>query len=590
MSLEKESTAPADRRQAVALIVFVLGLGIMMPWNFFTTASQYFNERLRVVNVTGVATKDYQYDSWMTLLSQLPLLLFTLLNSFLHQWVSERIRVVASMCGFFLLFSVTAALVTVPMHPDTFFSVTMATIWFINMCSAVLQGSLFGMVGMFPHRYRTLFMSGQGMAGIFSAIAMLFSILSNTGKSSAALGYFITPCVATLVTLLCYLVLPHLEFARFYLNRTGELELLSISDRKILNDVNLEGKSQQSRLSVLAVFKKIWLMALCFTCVFAVTLSVFPVIMVRVHTLYKGNAAWDRVFTCVCCFLLFNSLDFVGRSTPSLIQWPSKDSFLFPVAVLARIVFIPLIMMCNIENSRFLVVFRHDVAFVTIIALFSFTNGYLATLCMAYAPQLLRCSLDCETAGSLMTFFLVLAPHAINMADTHRPSRKKWSVPQRGVADGSKEGVASPARDPQQNLVVPFRGHITDGMRPGKKLVIVGIVDSHPDRFYIAVTCGRGTSREPPPDVALEVCVRFRDRQILRRACVSGSWGDLDRAVPFFPFIEDQPFKIEIHCEHSRFRVLVDGQQMFDFHHRLTSLSDIDTLWIKGSVSVTKLA
>lgn len=63
-------------------------------------------------------------------------------------------------------------------------------------------------------------------------------------------------------------------------------------------------------------------------------------------------------------------------------------------------------------------------------------------------------------------------------------------------------------------------------------------------RFYVALTCGRGTSKEPPADVALELCVRFKDRQILRRACQSGSWGDTERAIPFFPFIRDQPFKV----------------------------------------------
>lgn len=45
------------------------------------------------------------------------------------------------------------------------------------VCGAVLQGSLFGMVGLLPPRYSTLFMSGQGLAGIFAALAMLFSIL-----------------------------------------------------------------------------------------------------------------------------------------------------------------------------------------------------------------------------------------------------------------------------------------------------------------------------------------------------------------------------------------------------------------------------
>lgn len=174
------------------------------------------------------------------------------------------------------------------------------------------------------------------------------------------------------------------------------------------------------------------------------------------------------------------------------------------------------------------------------------------------------------------------------MAETHRVtagSRKKWKI---GGNEIKPAGWSD--RDAERNLAVPFRGHITGGMRPGKKVVVFGVVDARPDRFYMALTCGCGTSREPPPDVALELCVRFRDRQVLRRACESGSWGDVDRAVPFFPFIRDQPFKIEIRCEQSRFRVFVDGQQLFDFYHRLTSLSDIDTLWIKGSVTITKLA
>lgn len=47
---------------------------------------------------------------------------------------------------------------------------------------------------------------------------------------------------------------------------------------------------------------------------------------------------------------------------------------------------------------------------------------------------------------------------------------------------------------------------------------------------------------------------------------------------------------MEVFCERSRFRVLVDGEQLCHFQHRLTSLSAVDTLWIKGSVAITKLA
>lgn len=41
---------------------------------------------------------------------------------------------------------------------------------------AVLQGSLFGLVGLLPQKYSGIFMSGQGLAGTFAAIAMLLAI------------------------------------------------------------------------------------------------------------------------------------------------------------------------------------------------------------------------------------------------------------------------------------------------------------------------------------------------------------------------------------------------------------------------------
>ncbi|KAG7220198.1 hypothetical protein INR49_018375 [Caranx melampygus] len=249
-----------DRGHAVAIIIFLLGMGTLLPWNFFITASQYFNEKL--ASLSGAAsntsshgaTTDYNYDSWMALLSQLPLLLFTLLNSFLYQWVKERIRVAFSLLVIFFLFCLTAALVPLSMHSDTFFSITMATVWFINR--QPLRGGR-----PLPASLQHSVHERSGSGRIFAAVAMLCSILSNADTKSAALGYFITPCVATLGTLLCYLLLPHLEFAHFYLNG-GKAEeekrskkLLSSSEKK---DLEAKGKLEESeeRSSVFAVFKR----------------------------------------------------------------------------------------------------------------------------------------------------------------------------------------------------------------------------------------------------------------------------------------------------------------------------------------------
>ena len=45
---------------------------------------------------------------------------------------------------------------------------------------AILQGSLFGLVGQLPQKYSAVFMSGQGLAGAFAAIAMLLAIASES--------------------------------------------------------------------------------------------------------------------------------------------------------------------------------------------------------------------------------------------------------------------------------------------------------------------------------------------------------------------------------------------------------------------------
>uniref|UniRef100_A0A3P9A3I0 Solute carrier family 29 member 2 n=1 Tax=Esox lucius TaxID=8010 RepID=A0A3P9A3I0_ESOLU len=398
---------PRDRGWLVGIIFFILGLGTLLPWNFFMTASMYFNSRLNkaeLSNGTVAARKEYYFDNWMTLLSQLPVLLCTLLNSFFYQRIPEMVRLAGSMIFIFLLFVLTAILVKIPMEEDRFFTVTMVTIWFINSFGAVLQGSLFGLVGQLPQKYSTLFMSGQGLAGTFAAIAMLISIASDTDPETAALGYFITPCVGTLVTLICYLLLPRLEFAQFYLDKNRSYEVET-------TDVLLKGKAAvregvENDQARPPVSQQIWVKAFCVTFVFTITLAVFPAITVDVKTKFLGK--WEPYFIPVCCFLLFNVGDWMGRTVTSLVQWPPKESRLLPVLVVSRVVFVPLLMLCNVQKRSHLpVLFNHDAIFTIFMALFSLSSGYCVCLSMSYAPQLVAPK-DAETAGALMTFFLAL--------------------------------------------------------------------------------------------------------------------------------------------------------------------------------------
>ncbi|XP_061915468.1 galectin-related protein B-like [Entelurus aequoreus] len=152
-------------------------------------------------------------------------------------------------------------------------------------------------------------------------------------------------------------------------------------------------------------------------------------------------------------------------------------------------------------------------------------------------------------------------------------------------------GLISPDKeDLARLLTVPFSGRIRGGMRPGKKIIVMGIVDLEPDSFDVSLTCGRDLDKEDPAyDVALKLTARFSDRQFLRSARIAGKWTQEEASTAYFPFIPDQPFRVEIHCEHQRFRIFVDGHQLFDFYHKVKSLTSIDTVRIAGDLQITKL-
>uniref|UniRef100_A0A3P9H7D0 Galectin n=1 Tax=Oryzias latipes TaxID=8090 RepID=A0A3P9H7D0_ORYLA len=160
-----------------------------------------------------------------------------------------------------------------------------------------------------------------------------------------------------------------------------------------------------------------------------------------------------------------------------------------------------------------------------------------------------------------------------------------------------REPTLFPSRDgarPRADVLVfvqtvPFCGRIRGGMRPGKKIIVMGIVDLEPDSFEVSLTCGRDVDKQENQDVALKLAARFSDRQFLSCARISGKWTNEDVSTAYFPFIPDQPFRMEIHCEHQRFRIFVDGHQLFDFYHKVKSLSSIDTVRIQGDLQITKL-
>ncbi|KAJ3615052.1 hypothetical protein NHX12_018620 [Muraenolepis orangiensis] len=343
----------------------MLGLGTLLPWNFFMTASTYFTGRLRQPSFPNSAANgstevehtpsllESRFKNVMTLCAMVPLLLFTSLNSVLHSLVPQKLRVMGSLVLIMAVFMLTAILVKVDMEPLPFFTVTMVKIVIINSFGAVLQGSLFGMAGLLPSSYTTPIMSGQGLAGTFAAVAMLCALASGSAMQDAAFGYFITACVVIFFSILCYIALPKMEFYQHY-------QKIKSSPDEYMETTSLNTTKKE---------------------------------------LY---------FIPVCCFLLFNMCDWAGRSLTAVCLWPGGDSAVLPLLVAGRLLFVPLFMLCNVQPRALLpVLFLHDGWFILFMVVFAFSNGYLASLCMCFGPQKVA-QHEAETAGAIMAFFLSL--------------------------------------------------------------------------------------------------------------------------------------------------------------------------------------
>nr|XP_046224420.1 equilibrative nucleoside transporter 1-like isoform X1 [Oncorhynchus gorbuscha] len=173
-----------------------------------------------------------------------------------------------------------------------------------------------------------------------------------------------------------YAILPKLEFYRYYSKRQRGNRLSDEVNRLDENaaattPVLKQGEEEQT-VSMLTIFKK--------------RCTSSP--------------------SAVSCSLTVS--DWAGRSLTAVCMWPGKDSKLVPIFMVARVIFVPLFMLCNVQPRYNLpVVFQHDAWFIVFMILFAFSSGYLASLCMCFGPKLVAPH-EAETAGAIMAFFLSL--------------------------------------------------------------------------------------------------------------------------------------------------------------------------------------
>lgn len=382
---------PKDKCRFVYFIFFFIGVGTLLPWNFFITATQYFQYQFRNRSLPeGVDPLSPMYRtelqkvffSYLTIASLIPTTLASFVNLMIKDCLPVFFRVITSAVVMLCMFIITTILTRVVTETNVFFIITLVTVVINNIGSAINQGSIYGLFPVLPGCNSRAFLEGQAVAGIIAAAANLLTIASASNPLDVGFAYFIIGVCIIALTIGLFIILFRNPYFLYYWKNKG------IKQRTDNTPWNVKLRRTAANLWH-AMWEVRWTgFTLLFT--LAVTLAVFPsVYVLLVPNNFDENSQWHtKYFHAVTVFLCYNVFDYVGRMFVGWIKWPkfAQKKLLLSMAVL-RAILIPLSTLCNINSKRIPTVFYHDSIPTILVGLLGLTNGYLISLSVNYAPR-----------------------------------------------------------------------------------------------------------------------------------------------------------------------------------------------------------
>ncbi|KFM81421.1 Equilibrative nucleoside transporter 3, partial [Stegodyphus mimosarum] len=332
---------PKDRLNLVFLILMLHGIGTLMPWNMFITASSYFIDFKLNINDTDGSTEEYRqhFLSYLGVASQVPNVICNAFNIFVQFGGGNlTFRIIGSVLVEIIIFIITVILAMLDSStwPGAFFYMTMASVVVINMANGIYQNSLYGLAAKLPMKYSMAIILGANTSGTFTSLISILSIAASPNQRTAAIYYFITALFVLLACVDTYFALPLIRFYRYH----DRLEQKAITD----------SRTSSSKPPYCKILCKIWPQCFNVFFVFFVTLTIFPAIHAEIKPIDPNFIIPDVYFTPITCFLCFNFFAMVGSMVPNWIKWPGPKFLCVPVIL--RVLFIPFFMLCNYIPSR----------------------------------------------------------------------------------------------------------------------------------------------------------------------------------------------------------------------------------------------
>lgn len=150
--------------------------------------------------------------------------------------------------------------------------------YYNSVSSAILSGSLFGIVGKFSPKYITAVVGGQALGGIFTAIVQIISLALGVSSVHSAFVYFMIGNVTIAFCIISYIILTKSIFYKFHFY---EKSLIPNEFQNVLLRPQI--------ICYKSILGKIWMYGLTEFLVFGITLSVYPGVTVLIESESRGK-------------------------------------------------------------------------------------------------------------------------------------------------------------------------------------------------------------------------------------------------------------------------------------------------------------
>nr|CAH8832465.1 unnamed protein product [Trichobilharzia regenti] len=213
---------PVDRYNLAYIFLFLHGIGLLIPWNVFINAREYYVDYK--LNTTTSFNADYRINllSYFGFAAHFPNLCFAAWNTFYQSGSGNKIHIIV------LALTIILALVDTSNIPGTFCFITIMSVVIINCCVGVHQTLTFGIAAGLPMKYSNAVIVGSNACGaIISIVNIITKSLAMSRERSqksivvAAVIFFLSAALIILSCTVTFFWLQRLKFVRYY-SRLGD--------------------------------------------------------------------------------------------------------------------------------------------------------------------------------------------------------------------------------------------------------------------------------------------------------------------------------------------------------------------------------